>query len=129
MLMYRARGFAGRDLFPDVLKGIVPGEEVIDAPRPAAPMVRRISDTAPVAVNVVTLAPATIVEARECAIRLDGGIVVDLDDDALVALDPYVGTATRFEFTVERRPGDRWHARTWREVEAAAVVDEGAAHA
>lgn len=46
MLMYRARGFAGRDLFPDVLKGIVPGEEIPDA-SPAPPQVRRLSSTPP----------------------------------------------------------------------------------
>jgi hypothetical protein len=53
MLMYRARGFAGRDLFPDVLKGIVPGEEAADVTPPPPPaQVRRLSDARPVAERI-----------------------------------------------------------------------------
>lgn len=37
MLRYRARGFALRDLFPDVLKGVRAAEEVMDIPEPVTP--------------------------------------------------------------------------------------------
>lgn len=47
MLQMRARGFALRDAFPDVLKGLRPVEELADLPpdvAPPAPAVRRRSD-------------------------------------------------------------------------------------
>lgn len=43
MLKYRARGFAGHDTFPDVLRGIKSAEEVIDLPpEPEAEPVREV---------------------------------------------------------------------------------------
>jgi hypothetical protein len=48
MLQMRARGFAARDAFPDVLKGLRTVEELADIPvedDPPAPVVRRRSET------------------------------------------------------------------------------------
>jgi hypothetical protein len=46
MLMFRARGFALRDMFPEVLKGIITSEEAADIPSgPVVEMPRRMSDT------------------------------------------------------------------------------------
>lgn len=47
MLQMRARSFAARDLFPDVLKGIVAAEEAGDVTPPPLAQVRRLSETPP----------------------------------------------------------------------------------
>jgi hypothetical protein len=47
MLMFRARGFALRDMFPEVLKGIITSEEAADIPSgPIVEMPRRASEAA-----------------------------------------------------------------------------------
>jgi hypothetical protein len=53
MLQLRARGFALRDAFPDVLKGLVTAEEAQDYPanepaKPATPSVVKVTPVAPV---------------------------------------------------------------------------------
>jgi len=129
MLMFRAREFAGRDLFPDVLKGLGAGESATDAAEAevARPTVRRISESAPApAVNVITLDPAHVVaELREQVIKLDNGYEVEVDDAAdLAALVAAIGTEARVRCTVERA-GTAWRLQRWTLVE----VDEGIAHA
>ena len=80
MLKFRARGFAGHDAFPDVLRGIRTAEEVIDMgvdtiDVPPVPEVKRISETvrtepasppvsAPV-VKEVTLGPVGIKDVEQ----------------------------------------------------------------
>jgi hypothetical protein len=50
MLQMRARSFAARDAFPDVLKGLRTLEELTDVPEETPPpVVRRKSETDPVA--------------------------------------------------------------------------------
>lgn len=69
MLQMRARGFAGRDAFPDVLRGVRTAEETQDDPSvsdrdPEPPkIVRRLSETVispPVSETVVKGAPFTV---------------------------------------------------------------------
>jgi hypothetical protein len=67
MLKLRARGFAGHDAFPDVLRGIRTAEEVIDLPpqefEPARE-VRRLSET-PASVGPAVIPPSAPAPAAE----------------------------------------------------------------
>lgn len=68
MLKYRARGFAGHDAFPDVLRGIRSAEEVIDmgpmdeAPVEAPRQVLRLSETPTPAAATPAATPPTATE-------------------------------------------------------------------
>jgi hypothetical protein len=73
MMQMRARGFALRDAFPDVLKGLISAEEAQDypdeaKPRPAKDITPRnpldmVAKPAPVAIPAITTDPAVIAEA------------------------------------------------------------------
>lgn len=73
MLQMRARGFALRDAFPDVLKGLITAEEALDypdeaKPRPAKDITPRnpldlVAKPAPVAIPAATTDPVVIAEA------------------------------------------------------------------
>lgn len=52
MLQLRARGFALRDAFPDVLKGLLTAEEAQDYPTPE-PLTRSVKEPEPVAADAV----------------------------------------------------------------------------
>lgn len=86
MLQMRARGFALRDAFPDVLKGMITAEEAQDYPDEAKPM--------PVAkpANPLDLVakPVEIIEAE----RIEPDPVLDAIDDAIDFVDKMV---ERFE--------------------------------
>jgi len=97
MLQMRARAFAARDMFPDVLKGIAMAEEWQDVtPSPAAPppVVRRMSERAPVAPVVVT--PAEVlaftttppVRVKGVVATLGGAVVTLSDGREAFAEDP-----------------------------------------
>jgi hypothetical protein len=73
MMQMRARGFALRDAFPDVLKGVISAEEAQDypdeaKPRPAKDITPRnpldmVAKPAPVAIPAITTDPVMIAEA------------------------------------------------------------------
>lgn len=68
MLQMRARGFALRDAFPDVLKGLISAEEAADYPDDAKP--RPIKDVTPVPANPLDMIapPAEPIETIEAII-------------------------------------------------------------
>ena len=127
MLKMRARSFAARDMFPDVLRGIRTVEEVQDIPADDAPVVRevrRMSDTpadvvmsdAAAADVVSTPAPAPPTVVLDPAgvkavaqflggytVTLTNGIQVDVTEgmDAL-DLEKFVDTRTKVQLTVNR---------------------------
>lgn len=64
MLQMRARGFALRDAFPDVLKGLISAEEASDYPEEAKP--RQIKNVTPMPANPLdTIAPPAQIEATQ----------------------------------------------------------------
>lgn len=93
MLAMRARGFALRDAFPDVLKGLITSEEAADYPDEAKPREKDVTPAkpanpldaiAPPAPSPVDLAPiiegAELVEAEP--------IVVELQNDSAESAEP-----------------------------------------
>jgi hypothetical protein len=88
MLQMRARGFALRDAFPDVLKGLITAEEAQDYPDEAKP--RPIKDVTPMPANPLDMIappappapapePATAAPAEPETVEIDE-YVPDLDD-------------------------------------------------
>jgi hypothetical protein len=68
MLQMRARGFALRDAFPDVLKGLISAEEAADYPDDAKP--RPIKDVTPIPANPLDMIapPAEPIETIEAVL-------------------------------------------------------------
>jgi hypothetical protein len=131
MLAMRARGFAARDAFPDLLRGIRTAEEALDipdeaAPRLPAPVVRRLSETPgatlatpPTSVpptNTEEIGPAGVVAVERLtfddddayfAVRLDSGVVLETLSPAIAReAENFVGTDHRVLFTVSRQVVD-----------------------
>ena len=121
MLKMRARGFAARDAFADLLRGIKSAEEVYDTPddelRPAPVVreVRRVSESrveapaAPVADEVV-VGPLSVVEATPFldgfTVRLSDGTLVDtLSSADALDLEKFKGTDHRLRLTCTRADG------------------------
>jgi hypothetical protein len=66
MCQMRARGFALRDSFPDVLKGLITAEEARDIPTHAGPTIDAVAepaDTQPVRAAAASVAPAPVIRA------------------------------------------------------------------
>jgi hypothetical protein len=119
MLKYRARGFAGHDAFPDVLRGIKSAEELIDlppqddAPQPE-PEVRRLSESAPQAsapqtpaADLVAIAPVRVLAVEQFlggyTVRLEGGQQVDATEiNDAAELEKFVGTKHKVKITAKR---------------------------
>lgn len=118
MLKMRARSWAGRDCFPDVLRGLSTVEEVRDVPEfddaPAPPPVRRISETATPAKTqaaagdqaVRELAPATVKAVQQFmggyAVTLGNGAEFDVIDLAdATELEKFVGTDHKVRVTCD----------------------------
>lgn len=91
MLKFRARGFAGRDAFPDILRGIRIDVEVADLPpAPVVPTLLRRSDAAaqtsdaPVVIDPIRLGPTTIAQIDPfvggCIATLADGTVLQVSD-------------------------------------------------
>jgi len=136
MLQMRARAFAARDQFPDVLRGIKTAEEMRDLPAdestpPVVREVRRVSDTpAPVDADIVESTPAPDVVVLDPAgvksieqflggytCTLTTGMQVDVTNDTDAAdLEKFIGTPVQLRLTC-RRVVDRL------ELVAFAVVD------
>ena len=74
MLAMRARGFALRDAFPDVLKGLITAEEAQDYPDEAKP--KQVKDITPRNPLDLVAAPAPAIEA----VVLPGTEVVDIPE-------------------------------------------------
>jgi hypothetical protein len=87
MLQFRARGFALRDMFPDVLQGLISREEAMDYPEE-----REVQATvyekpqAQVEAPVLTESPANqdqidgfLAKCAENEIELDGGLIADIE--------------------------------------------------
>jgi hypothetical protein len=81
MLQLRARGFALRDAFPDVLKGLVTAEEAQDypTPEPVAPPARTHVEVRPKFTATVSQ-PASVTETPEGRARLAIGRAKSLDE-------------------------------------------------
>ena len=100
MMQMRARGFALRDAFPDVLKGLITAEEAQDYPdeakprpvaKPANPL-DMVAKPAPVAIENEITDPAAIEAAFADTVEPDP--VLDAIDDAIAFADKLV---ERFE--------------------------------
>jgi hypothetical protein len=100
MMQMRARGFALRDAFPDVLKGLITAEEAQDYPdeakprpvaKPANPLVM-VAKPVPVAIPIEITDPAIIEAALADTVEPDP--VLDAIDDAIAFADKMV---ERFE--------------------------------
>jgi hypothetical protein len=115
MLLYKARNWAGRDLFPDVLRGLVSAEEALEKPditeRPPA-RVMRLSEQPPAeavvdAPPMITLDPACVKDIQQFlggyTVTLDNGLQADVTEavDAR-ALEELKGTPTKVQLTVRR---------------------------
>jgi hypothetical protein len=101
MLQMRARGFALRDAFPDVLKGLITAEEARDIPVHNGPMLDAVAEPVPTA-PVAKLAPAPATNTA------------DWLGDSIPALDE----APRYPFASNKggmhfRTGPEWITR-WR---------------
>jgi hypothetical protein len=121
MLQMRARAFAARDTFPDVLRGFRTTDELHDVPAdepPAVPrIVRRISESgAAPAPSVAPPPPLKTAVVESVVVDVDRvARVVQLGDGALVHADPadvpelvkFIGSSTLLRFTLtERSDGD-----------------------
>jgi hypothetical protein len=129
MLQMRARGFAARDAFPDVLRGIHTTEELRDVPlvedESAAPlrMVHRLSEQvidpvpvtptdgggavspAPSSPPADTLGPVGVLRVDRliggpCAFLADGTQVWLANDDDLKEVEKFIGTSHKLVFAV-----------------------------
>jgi hypothetical protein len=124
MLAMRARGFAARDAFPDLLRGIHTAEEARDMPtvtaepQPQPRLVQRLSErrveptttvaeaTTPPA-DTTTLGPLTVTQVEQllggaCATLADGVQVWVGEPDDVKELAKFVGTDHALTFTVVR---------------------------
>jgi hypothetical protein len=104
MLQMRARGFALRDAFPDVLKGLITAEEAADYPDEAKPKERDVTPAkpanpldaiAPPAPPPIELAPiveeAELVELAELAVELQNDSAESVEPAAKPAVvDPWL---------------------------------------
>jgi hypothetical protein len=104
MLQMRARGFALRDAFPDVLKGLITAEEAADYPDEAKPKERDVTPAkpanpldaiAPPAPPPIELAPiveeAELVELAELAVELQNDSAEPVEPAAEPAVvDPWL---------------------------------------
>ena len=112
MLKMRARSWAARDAFPDVLKGLHAAEELIDTPIievPSAPVVQRRSEQPqpPSAAAAAPPEPVLVLEQNAtvkgitekadcCLVRLSTGeILATTSDDAITELKKFVGKPDR----------------------------------
>jgi hypothetical protein len=127
MLAMRARGFAARDTFPDLLRGIKTAEELLDTPADSDPLpvvreVTRASDAmafvpeedvpaaAPIVVEppvIITLDPLTVRDVESFlggyTVTLGNGMKVDVTEQAdAVELEKFKGTPRKVRLTVRR---------------------------
>jgi hypothetical protein len=121
MLQMRARGFALRDAFPDVLKGLITAEEARDIPPHNGPTLEAVAEPTPEPLRAAaaSIAPAAVIRA-------------DWSDDSIPPLDDEPPVESTPE--PERKPTvatwlDQLAARlercnTREEVEAAVLCDE-----
>jgi hypothetical protein len=87
MLQMRARGFALRDAFPDVLKGLISAEEASDYPEEAKP--KQIKDVTPVPANPLDLiAPPAPPPEPELTVVVDNVIDVEPQNDSAESAEP-----------------------------------------
>jgi hypothetical protein len=114
-LQMRARGFAGRDCFPDVLKGVKPAEELMDIPIDetvieSAPVVRRISETpssAPAGPQSPAPASAAVPEAvNGAAVTVGPSGVTAVDQVENKEPEQYVATLANGKTIVISEAGD-----------------------
>ncbi|MEY2711615.1 MAG: hypothetical protein RL487_1398 [Actinomycetota bacterium] len=104
MLQLRARGFALRDAFPDVLKGLVTAEEAGDYSPPATaevPAVHVETDPAPQQER-----PRWLERVRRAATVVDLGRIADEADKAVTAGDMTESQRTRLDREIDRRHGE-----------------------
>jgi hypothetical protein len=126
MLQMRARGFALRDAFPDVLRGLISAEEAQDTPAPVAHPGPTIEARAEVVRDAPEPPKRTVrqflddleAELRECQ-AWDDLLAIEARDDVRKARDTFANGAAE-------RLGDMLDAA--RERLAVATVDGEAAH-
>lgn len=85
MLQMRARGFALRDAFPDVLKGLITAEEAADFPDEAKP--RPIKDVTPLPANPLDMIPPPAPVEEEYVPDLEEANV-ELQNDSAESAEP-----------------------------------------
>jgi hypothetical protein len=115
MLAMRARSFAARDTFPDVLRGVHTVEELHDVPAEDPPtpprLVHRLSerptpDAPPVAeVTSTTVHRIVRVDPAARTVTLDDGVVVLCDPTDVSELAKFVDTDHKLTITIRERRG------------------------
>lgn len=124
MLAMRARSFAGRDAFPDLLRGMRSAEELQDIPTlddaPVPTVVRTLSErpaslTPAAGPETVTIGPGTVAavalrgtttETDEPTVTLHDGQVLAVTDEDAYELAKFIGTDHLLRFTCELRGCD-----------------------
>jgi hypothetical protein len=112
MLAMRARGFALRDEFADVLRGLIAYEEAADIPAPNAPV-------APFPVEVPTETPADVAERKIAAIEAERATEPEPEPEAIdaeevepeAADEPIVVPFPRLERVGEKTITTKAHVR------------------
>jgi len=123
MLSMRARSFAARDCFPDVLRGVRTAEELRDNPLdedvtlpPVVREVKRVSETIPAppvqaAATTTALGPLSV---QRIVAYLGGytavlgdGLEVDVDEADAQELEKFIGSTHRVRLACTR-VADRW---------------------
>ena len=84
MLQMRARGFALRDAFPDVLKGLISAEEAFDFPEEAKP--RQLKNVTPIPANPLdAIAPPEPIEVAQIVEEVQK-IIAERPEEELIAI-------------------------------------------
>lgn len=114
MLQMRARGFALRDAFPDVLKGLITAEEAQDYPEEAKP--RPAKDITPIPANPLDMiAPPSLPEPpaqiapeppQEAEAVVVDEYVPDLDDAPETPPEPPAAPANGFQLLTPGKDGE-----------------------
>jgi hypothetical protein len=118
MLKMRARGFAARDGFSDLLRGVKTAEELYDTPEDAPPIVREVrrASDRPAAVphpptpEPVRVGPLAVTNVEQFmggfTITLTDGTKIDTIEAAdALELEKVKGEAHKFVFTCDRADG------------------------
>jgi hypothetical protein len=107
MMQMRARGFALRDAFPDVLKGLISAEEAQDypdeaKPRPAKDITPRnpldmVAKPAPVAIPAMTSDPQVIAEAMADTVDEEPAVVQPAVVEVMEPVDEVAQSAVQHD--------------------------------
>jgi hypothetical protein len=112
MMQMRARGFALRDAFPDVLKGLITAEEAQDYPDEAKPrQAKDITPRNPLDVIAPPVSqpisdPVAIAQAMEDTVDVPEPVAMTVDEVAAEVVMPETAVVEIPEVQAERVPGE-----------------------